>query len=115
MSTITHTRQDTKNSRTILVTWSPMQNGDEGDAIPFSQYADKSVQVTGIFGAGGVLTFEGSNDGVNWAPLTDAQGNDLNFSTAKVEQVVEITYRVRPRVVSGDGTTSLSVTLLARE
>lgn len=115
MSTISHTRQDTKNSSTILVTWTPLQNGDDGDAIPFSQYADKSVQVTGIFGAGGSVAFEGSNDGVNWSPLTDAQGNDLNFTTAKIEQVVEITYRVRPRVVSGDGTTSVSVTLLARE
>lgn len=115
MSTITHTRQDTKNSRTILVSWTPLQNGDDGDAIPFSQYADKSVQVTGIFGAGGAVTFEGSNDGVTWAALTDAQGNDLNFTTAKIEQVIEITYRVRPRVTAGDGTTSLSVTLLARE
>jgi hypothetical protein len=115
MSTITHTRQDTKNSRTILVSWSPLQNGDQGDAIPFSQYADKSVQVTGIFGAGGGVTFEGSNDGVNYAPLTDAQGNDLNFSAAKIEIVCEATYLVRPRVTAGDGTTSLSVILLARE
>lgn len=115
MTTITHTRQDTKNSKTILVSWLAMQNGDDGDPIPFSQYADKSVQVTGIFGVGGVVTFEGSNDGVNYSPLTDAQGNDLNFTTSKIELVTEATFRVRPRVSAGDGTTSVSVTLLARE
>lgn len=115
MSTVSHTRQDTKNSRTILVTWTPLQNGDDGDAIPFSQYTDKSVQVTGIFGVGGSVAFEGSNDGVNWSVLTDAQGNDLNFAAAKIELVSEATFRVRPRVTAGDGTTSISVTLLARE
>jgi len=115
MTTIAHTRQDTKNSRTILVAWNALQNGDDGDAIPFSQYADKSVQVTGVFGVGGVVTFEGSNDGVNYSPLTDAQGNDLNFGTSKIEIVCEATYRVRPRVTAGDGTTSVSVILLARE
>lgn len=114
MSTISHTRQDTKNSRTILVTWSPLQNGDDGDAIPFSQYADKSVQVAGDFGVGGTVVFEGTNNGVDWATLTDAQGNNLSFSAAKIELVAEATLHVRPRVTAGSGA-SISVTLLARE
>lgn len=112
---INHTRKPTNNSRTLLVSWAAMQNGDVGDAIPFSQYTDKSIQVAGTFGAGGVVTIEGSNDGDNWATLTDPQGNDLNIATAKIELVCEATLLVRPRVASGDGTTSLSVTLLARE
>jgi hypothetical protein len=111
---ITHTRKPTNNSRTILVSWAEMPTGGVGDAIPFSQYTDKSVQVVGIFGTG-VVTIEGSNDGENWSTLTDPQGNDLNIATAKIELVCEATLLVRPRVVSGDGTTNLSVTLLARE
>lgn len=112
---INHTRKNTSNSRTILVAWAAMQNGDVGDAIPFAQYTDKSVQMAGTFGGGGIVTIEGSNDGDNWSTLTDPQGNDLNFATSKIEMVTEATMFVRPRVVSGDVTTSLSVTLLARE
>ena len=115
MATITHTKQNTSNSRTILMTWTGLANGDEGTSIPFSQYTDKSIQVTGIFGPGGSVRFEGTNNGVDWGVLTDPQGNPLDVTTAKIEMVTEATWLVRPRVTAGDGTTNLSVTLLARE
>lgn len=115
MATIDHVRKNTNNARTILATWSDMAFGDVGNTLPFSQYADKSVQVIGTFGVGGSLVIEGSNDGVNFATLTDVQGNDLNFLTAKIETVTEATLVVRPRVAGGDGSTSISVILLARE
>lgn len=115
MSTINHTRQNTNNSSTILVTWPALANGDDGSPIPFSQYTDKSVQVIGPFGAGGNLRFEGSNNGTDWAVLTDPQGNALDFTQAKIEMVTEATYLVRPRVTAGDGSTSITVILLARE
>ena len=103
------------NTRTILAQWADLANGDEGEALPFSQYADKTVQVVGTFGAGGSVTIEGSNNGTDWAVLADAQGNALNITSAKIEQVLEVTQYVRPRVTAGDGTTSINVILLARE
>lgn len=83
--------------------------------IPFSQWADRSVQVLGTFGAGGNLRVEGSNDGgTTYATLTDPQGNALDFTSAKIEQITEVCELVRARVTAGDVTTSLTVAFLLR-
>lgn len=96
--------------------YAAMANGDTGTPIPWVQWADRSVQVTGTFGAGGNLRWEGSNDGgTTYATLTDPQGNALDFTAAKIEQITEIVELARPRVTAGDGTTSLTVTLVARK
>jgi len=115
MSTIQMTQRPSGNTRTFIATWTPLANGDDGSMVQFSQYTDKSVQVSGTFGAGGALRLEGSNNGVDWAVLTDPQGNDLTITTPKIEMVTEATLYVRPRVTAGDGTTSLTVTLLMKE
>lgn len=116
MATIAKTRNDTGNTRASLIQWTSLANGDDGEVVPFSQYADKSIQVTGTFGVGGSVRFEGSNDGgANWAPLTDVQGNALNLSTAAIKQVTEVTGIFRPRVTDGDGDTLLTVSLCMRE
>lgn len=116
MATILKTRNDTGNTRSSVIQWGPLANGDAGEAIPFSQYADKSIQLTGTFGVGGSLRFEGSNDGgINWAPLTDVQGNALNLTSEQIKQITEVTDLTRPRVTGGDGTTALIVSLCMRE
>lgn len=48
-----------------MVTWPALANGDDGTPISFSQYTDKSVQVSGTFGVGGTLRFEGSNNDIS--------------------------------------------------
>lgn len=97
----------------LSATWL-MTNGRTGAPFEFSQWANRSVQVFGTFGAGGTLRWEGSNDGVNYSVLTDPQGNNLDFTAAKIEAVTETTWWVRPRVTGGDGTTTLTVILFAR-
>lgn len=98
------------------ITWSLMTKttDDVGTPFQFAQWADRSVQVTGTFGSGGNLLWEGSNDGTNYFPLSDPQGNALNITEAKIEAITEICAFARPRVTAGDVTTSLTVTLLAR-
>ena len=115
MTTIASTTTNTGNSRSTVIGWATMANGDGGAPVMLSQYTDRSVQITGVFGAGGSVRIEGSNDGVNWAVLTDPQGNDLNITTAKIEMVTEATLMIRPRVTAGDGTTALTVALFAKE
>jgi len=90
---------------------------DRGAPIPerFMDYADRSVQVFGTFGAGGNLRIEGSNDdGTTYAVLSDPQGNALNISAAKVESITEVTLMTRPFVSAGDGTTDLDVVIVCR-
>lgn len=114
MATRNHIRNSTNTSVGFVAQWSGLLQADQGDALPFSQYTDKSVQVAGTFG-GASLRVEGSNDGTNWAVLTDPQGNDLLLTTAKIEMVTEATLQIRPFVVGGDGSTTLTVSLLCKE
>ena len=113
MATIAHFRTITGNTRAFVATWTPLAAGDDGEAIEFSQYTDKSVQVTGTFGSA-ALRIEGSNDGVNWSVLTDPQGNDLSITSAKIEMITEATRFVRPVVVGGSAT-ALTVSMLLKE
>jgi len=97
-----------------VISWVGLANGQSGDSVEDSLWADRSVQVTGTFGAGGSVTIEGSNDGTNWASLTDPQGNNLSFSTSKIETVIEMVRFIRPNITNGDGTTSLNIVLFQR-
>lgn len=114
MATRNHTRTSTGSSAAFVATWTGLLLGDSGDSLPFSQYTDKSVQVSGTFG-GATMRIEGSNNGTDWAVLTDPQGNDLLISSAKIEMITEATLYVRPLVSAGDGTTDLVVTMLCKE
>ena len=94
-----------------LVTWTGLLNTDDGAPADWVDSSDRCLQVTGTFGAGGSVTIQGSNDGTNWAPLADPQGNALVFTSQRIEQALELPRYVRPLVTAGDGTTSLTVTL----
>ena len=96
------------------VTWAGLLNGDNGQAIDVSPFQDKSVQIAGVLGGGGVVEVEGAllgspaSDG-DWRTLNDPQGNILSITMLKLESVLEHVRWVRPRVSAGDGTTNLTV------
>lgn len=112
--TIEPYRTQTQTQKAFVAHWDNITPADTCSPVQSAQYTDKSVQVFGTFGVGGAVVIQGSNDGINWATLTDPQGNPLSFTSAKIEMVSEATLMVRP-AVSGDGTTSLTVLLLAKE
>lgn len=100
-----------------VVAWSGLTKttDDDGSSIELFGSSDRSIQVTGTFGVGGSVRLQGSNDGANWATLTDPQGNALDVTSAKIEAITEITRYIRPLVTAGDVTTSLVVTVFARK
>ena len=103
------------NPPIYVAQWGPMANGDVGLALQgVWNYADRSVQVEGTFGSGGTCAVEGSNDQTNYRMLNDPQGNALSINAASVKAVVEICQNIRPHVIAGDGTTSLTVTMILR-
>lgn len=112
MATRTAVQTAVPNAHAQLVTWSGLLNTDVGSAIQLAHFGDRTVQVTGTFG-GGTMTFQGSNDGTNWASLTDPQGNAIAKTAAGLEAVLELPRYVRPSVAGGDGTTDLVVTMFA--
>lgn len=107
-----------------LITWPALTNSttDVGDAIQMPGSYGRSVQVTGTLGTGGSVQIQGSNivapsqafASTDFVALTDPQGNALDMNSLKIEEVQEITYWIRPKITAGDGSTSLTVSLLVR-
>lgn len=114
MINVNKTVPDSLHHTCVVASWEAMANGDDGQPIELANFADRSVQVTGTFGLGGMVVIEGSLDGSNYATLTDPQGNALAFAAAKIEAISEVVRWIRPRVTSGDGTTALTVTMLLK-
>lgn len=99
---------------TIKVVWTPLTTTNvDGNPFTVGYYKDRSVQVSGTFGAGGTCVIQGSMDGTNYYTLTDPQGNALSFTSAKIEAVSELVLYIRPYITAGDGTTSLTVSMIA--
>lgn len=92
----------------VLVTWTGLLNTDDGAPFELSSAGDRSVQFGGVFGVGGSIRLEGSNDGVNYIVLADPSSTDIIKTAAAIEQVLELTRFIRPRVTAGDGTTNLT-------
>jgi hypothetical protein len=96
--------------------WSGLLNGDDGSGAAPGVYGDMSVQAKGTFGTGGTVILEGSLDGgATWSPLTDPGGGAISFTGAGIETVLQYCELIRPRVTAGDGTTNLTVTVVARK
>lgn len=113
----------TASSNTILpdvidVTWTGLLNGDDGSWFDSRNFADRTFQVFGTPGVGGSITLQGSNDQsdppTNAFTLTNHVGATLVFAAAGGGTSAEAPRWVRPLVTSGDGTTSLTVRLVAR-
>ena len=93
--------------------WTPLTNTNtDGSPVEMPGSKKRCVQVTGTFGAGGSVRIQGSNDGSTYAALHDAQGNALDITAAGIKEVLEVPRYIRPLVTAGDGTTSLTVTLM---
>jgi hypothetical protein len=106
----------TFGDRAHVISWAGLTQAtlDDGDPVEMPGSADRSAQVIGVLGVGGSVQIQGSNDGVNWAALTDPQGNNLDMASLKIEAISELTRFVRPKVTAGDGTTNLTVLLLVK-
>ena len=111
-TTLTISRVPRAFNRAWVASWN-LSNGEAGDPFEQPGSSDRSAQVGGTFGVGGSVSIEGSNDGVNYRVLTDPQGNALTFTSANLEAVSEVTRFIRGRVTAGDGTTAITVHLLA--
>lgn len=109
----TVTNTSNVNDLALVSTWAAIPNGNTGEPFEWPGFADRSVQITGTFG-GGTVVIEGSNDGTNYVTLNNMQGSALSFSAAGFKGVAEISRYIRPSVSGGDGTTAITVTIVAR-
>lgn len=110
MATINYAQEQIKGfgEEASVITWPALATGDDGKVVQNTSYKDRSVQVSGTFG-GATCTIQGSNDGVNWFTLNDPQGNALTFTSARIEQILEVTRYIRPAVTGG---TAVSINII---
>jgi hypothetical protein len=110
---ITTKKVGSGDGSTLLVTYVGLSETDiDVEPLELVEYADRSVQISGTFN-GGTVTILGSNDEVEWPQLTDPQGNPLNISAGKIEQLQELTLLVKPKVLTGTGV-SVNATFVLR-
>ena len=96
-----------------VTTWAPMLADDDGEPVQLAVYSDRSIQVSGVFG-GASVTIGGSNDGVTYHALADAQGYALTLTSGALKAVIELPIYLKPRVFGGDVTTEIKVVLSGR-
>ena len=97
-----------------VYTWTPLTTASpDGDGACFQGAGDRSIQVSGTFGAGTVVV-EGSMDGANWFPLRDPSSTPISFIAGGIKAILENVLFLRPRVTGADGTTSITAMLFVR-
>lgn len=102
------------HSDLLLLTWGALAQSETGDAADMAgSFADRSVEVTGVFG-GATVTLEGSNGGSSYFTLNDPFNVALSFTSAGLRQALEITRYVRAKVTGGDGTTNIAVNVFTK-
>lgn len=108
--------------RSTAVQWTGLLLNDDGSWFLPEDRADRTIHVRGTFG-GATVTFQGSNEPgpvatttpASGVVLTDQAGAPLSFTAAGARVVAEASRWVRPLVTGGDGTTSLTVDMIARQ
>lgn len=95
----------------ITITWSGMVNSDTGAPINLSDYADRTVTITGTFD--GIVTLDGSNDGATYMTQLDAGGTAISKVAAFIGVVGTNPAWTRPAVAAGSSA-SIKVIIHAR-
>jgi hypothetical protein len=97
-----------------IVEWKELSTNDLGSNLQSLQYNQISVQVSGVFGESCSIVIEGSNDGINFSTLNDSFGNAVHFTKVGLKSIGDVVSYLRPKVIGGDSTTSITVTLAAK-
>lgn len=116
MATVTPTlsKVGDQDDSAVLLAWSLTTANTDGAPLEWTQWADRCFQAVGTWG-GATLTIEGSNDGTNWAPLSNAAGGTAATFTANgAKTIIELPRYVRPNLTTPGSGATVAVTLLAR-
>jgi len=122
MAEIAYTVQDLVEGVKVF-TWL-LDSGDVGKPVMAPHFPDKSVWVSpdvgGTFGDG-TLTIQGTHETddvpTGWFALLDAQGNNVTFTSAKIEDISPNAVQYRPSLsgtTGADVRVKLLITTIAR-
>lgn len=117
MTTIAYTSTDdvgTQDGSIVNYSWTPIATANpDGVPIRAAKYADRYFTAVGTWG-GATLTIEGSNDGTNWFPLSNAAGGTAATFTANGgKSIIERPAFMRPNLTVVGSGASITVLLIA--
>jgi hypothetical protein len=121
MATITPTTEH-ECTGVLLYTWAGIVSGDTLESVnPLGGFADRSIQIAGIPGAGLTIDVQGSNQRINgtqWAGLRNPGLERFTtllttalLADGAIQQILESTQQVVVVLTGGDGTTALTIRL----
>lgn len=86
MARVTPTVSQNGDSNSVTARWPAVDGGDVCDPVELPNYPDKTLQISGVTVTS--VSFQGSNDGVEYFPLTDLDGNALTNLAAEGLKVI---------------------------
>lgn len=101
----------TPDDSVFVLSWSGLAAaGDVGDAQSFASYSDKTFIVSGTFSGAPTVIIEGSNNGTDWAQISNRQGVGMSFTAIGMNTSQDRPAYVRPRLTAGSGGAAILVT-----
>lgn len=114
MATITHV-SSSPGVNIQKFFWETLTSDDTATGVQVNGRVNGSIQVTGDFGTNAVCALQGTNDGTNWADLSDLAGTAISLSAAGIQVFQDINVlSIRPNVTAGTAE-DLDVTVILRE
>jgi hypothetical protein len=95
----------------MRVTWGPFTETDTLVPVSRPEFCERTIQAIGTFGSAN-LGLNGSNDGTNFALISNRQGTTMSFTAPGINTTQDRPVWVVPKVVSGTGA-SITVVMLA--
>jgi len=122
MTTVANTAKNigARDGSVQSIVWGPLTTTNlDGAWVDCADFADKTFQADGTFGAAGSIAIQGSNDEAmpttNLWPVTKAgTSTAMAFTVLGGGTANENPRWVRPILSGGDGTTAVNVKLVAR-
>lgn len=119
MATIEYTSTDDTGSQdgsVIIYTWPLIATANpNGAPIRATQFADRYFTVKASVWGAATLTIEGSNDGTNFWPLSNAAGGTAaTFTADGGKSIIELPLWIRPNLTVVGTAASMTVVLVAR-
>jgi len=114
MATFSIKQIGNQDGSVLLAEWLNITEADTTlPEIQYPEYGDRSVHIWGTFG-GGTLSMVGRNSlSGSQIVLVDPQGNAINATSEKLEQLLELTQFVAPKIAGATGA-SLNVAMVLR-
>lgn len=98
----------------LFVSWSLTTANADGRGVPVAGFKNFNWQAVAGTAGGATLAFEGSNDGINWYPLTKVGGSTAATMTASGgAETNEHPLFVRPNLTTPGAAAVWTVTLVA--